>query len=689
MAIVGGIPDKHGNTYEAKWLVRPVLDVIAGKAEWVRYEGITPEFAGFEFALKKGGVTEWHQTKSNAPNGNWTIRALGREGVLPAFKHRLESSANDRCFFISQDPAKDFCTLVNSAKIANNYAEFYQALSADHKDKFAQLIKAWNVEDDTAYAWVKRCESLTFPESELDAIIASYSDLYFSPGSGSAFSVLRAYAEDHFNKILTTEGIKADLRTGGSLRLKDSAIDPTVRERVRIETDEYLRTYSPFGAGGSTIPRRQIAELVDRVTKSDGAKVVLLIGIAGSGKSGVVRGFIGKLRELGVTHLALRVDHHLDRGTPQELGKALTDRNESPVSTLKGLEPERLSVLIVDQVDAVSEISGRSGAVKEAVLRMVNDARNFRTVCLVLVCRSFDFDNDPRLKTLKQDNSVEQIDVPLLVWDDEVAPLLASKDVDVNQLSLGQKELLCVPLNLAIFLEVGKEGRGFASRNDLLQALMQRKDRSIRMSRSAPWAIAKPLTTLARWMSEQQTLAAPESVLDDYPSALDLLASEGLVVRSRSRVNFFHESFFDYLYTRAFVAGTQTLLGLLTSAEQHLFRRTQTRQILEAFRQDEPNRYLRELESVLISDHTRYHVKAAVAQWLGSLSDPTEMEREIILRLDDPRLPFKPLVRYAALSSVGWFDRLHESGWVIAVLNDESEERRQTILWWLSKIADQ
>src|SRR5262244_1619157 len=108
MAIVGGIPDKLGNQYEAKWLVRQLLDVIVGKAGWVRFEGIMPEFQGFEFALERGGVTEWHQTKSNAPNGNWTIKALERENVLSAFKRRLESSSDDRCFFISQDPAKDF-----------------------------------------------------------------------------------------------------------------------------------------------------------------------------------------------------------------------------------------------------------------------------------------------------------------------------------------------------------------------------------------------------------------------------------------------------------------------------------------------------------------------------------------------------------------------------------------------------
>jgi hypothetical protein len=44
----------------------------------------------------------------------------------------------------------------------------------------------------------------------------------------------------------------------------------------------------------------------------------------------------------------------------------------------------------------------------------------------------------------------------------------------------------------------------------------------------------KPLTALAHWMSDQQVLDAPEVILDDFPGALDLLASEGLIVRSRN-----------------------------------------------------------------------------------------------------------------------------------------------------------
>lgn len=685
----GGIAGKLGNRYEAKWLVRQLLDVIAGKAEWLRFEGITSQFDGFEFAVGKCGLTEWHQTKINAPHGNWTINALKRENVLAAFKSRLDANCDDRCLFISQDPAKDLRSLTEKARTVNNLEEFTETLSEDQHVKFNQLTKAWSTNEEYAYTWLKRCKVLIIPDAELEAFITSYSDLYFSPGGSSAFSVLRDYLENRFNKILPTEIVRADIRDESILTMKDWSLDPTLRERLCSKTDEYLQTYSPFGAGGSTIPRSQICELVEQISKPEGPTAILLTGIAGAGKSGIIRGLINKLREIKVSHLALRIDHHLNHGTPQEIGQALTGRQESPVSTLKGLDPEQLSVLIIDQVDAVSEVSGRSGMVKEAVLQMVNDVRNFKTIRLVLVCRTFDLDSDPRLKALKGTNNVEQIEVSLLEWNNEVAPLLVDKGIDIKLLTPSQKDLLCLPLNLAVFLEVCGVLQTFASRNDLFEGLIKIKDRLIRTNRNIAWTVAAPLTALAKWMSDRQKLDAPIAVLDDFPYAQDLLASEGLIVRTRRRINFFHESFFDYLYARAFVAGDQSLLDLLTSTEQHLFRRTQTRQILEALRQNDLGRYFQELEAILSSAVIRYHIKVAVAQWLGSLNDPSQREQDIIMRLDvsDEKGPFPPLIRYTLLSSVGWFDHLCEVKWIETILNSDSDTRRQNVLWWLSNVA--
>lgn len=686
----GGISDKLGNRYEAKWLIRQLLDVISGKADWIQYEGVTPQFQGFEFAVGYKGATHWHQTKLNAPNGNWTIPALQRENVLTAFKKRLEGGIDDRCIFVSQDPAKDIRSLSEKARLPNTTLEEFKdiILSKEQNEKFNQLMSVWNCTDTTAHEFLQRCDFLTLPETELDGIIECHGEFCFLQNRSSIFPLLRDYAEKQFNRTLTTDQVRADIRENcPTLTYKDWSFDQTLGGRLLDETDAYLQTYNPFGAGGDIIPRHQTDLLASLINDINGPRLVLLTGIAGSGKSGVIRGLIDVLGSLDISHLAFRVDHHLDHNTPQEIGQALTGRAESPIVTLKGLNPARTSVLIIDQVDAVSEVSGRSGKVKAALLRMIRDAQHWDTVRLVLVCRSFDFDNDPQIKVLKDGKRVEQIDVPQLGWETEVAPFLTGKGVDVTLLSQTQKDLLRLPLNLAVFLEVRSEGHGFASRDDLFKALVRKKDREIRQKYSVPWSLAEPLKALSNWMSARQRLDAPQAVLDDFRGAEDILATEHIIIPSRGCINFFHESFFDYVYACDFVVGAQSLLDLLTSTEQHLFRRTQVRQILEALRQNDLDRYIRELESVLRSDAIRYHIKAAVAQWLGLLSDPTERERDIIFLLDREAESFPHLVRYALFSSVGWFDLLHKHGWIGKILDDGNEERRQAVLWWLSGMA--
>jgi hypothetical protein len=51
---------------------------------------------------------------------------------------------------------------------------------------------------------------------------------------------------------------------------------------------------------------------------------------------------------------------------------------------LKGSFPAETSVLIIDQVDAVSEVSGRDGQVKEVLFRLIRDANNFGGIKIIV-----------------------------------------------------------------------------------------------------------------------------------------------------------------------------------------------------------------------------------------------------------------------------------------------------------------
>jgi hypothetical protein len=199
----GGIADKLGNRYEAKWLVRQFLDVIGGKAQSLRYEGIPASFRGFEFAIERDGTVEWHQTKIKNPNGNWTLSALQREEVLAAFKRRLSANESDICIFVSEDPAKDVGTLAEKANVATALDEYSEALGKGQAEKFRELSRAWAVSDDVAFRWLKRTQFRTESQSSIDSAISGFSDLYFSEAN-DAFEILREFLETRINKQITT-----------------------------------------------------------------------------------------------------------------------------------------------------------------------------------------------------------------------------------------------------------------------------------------------------------------------------------------------------------------------------------------------------------------------------------------------------------------------------------------------------
>lgn len=685
--ISGGISDKLGNRYEAKWLVRCLMDVIEGKATWLKYEGINPDFQGFEFAIGYGDKTEWHQTKMAASKGNWTIRALQNEGVLKAFSKRLSSDPNATCVLVSQDNAKDLLTLKDKARIANSLAEFSNALSNDQAKDFSELCSCCNCENSIAYQWLKRTDVRFIPASEIDSLIESYGDLYFVHGGKSLFPILRDILEKNFNKSVTKQIILAELQSQGDLKIKEWSLDPTILERLRKETDAYLESYSPFGISGELIPRVETQTLVEEIVNDAGAELILITGVAGSGKSGVIRGAIEPLRERDIPLLAFRVDHFLKSSTPEEIGKGLTNREESPVTTLKGTFPNRLSVLIIDQVDAISEVSGRNAKLREVLFGLIRDAHHFGAVKIVLVCRKFDLETDPRLRQLKDKGLQKEIEISLLDWNRDVQPLLIKKNVNVTILKEPCRRLLCLPVNLALFLKLDDPNLEVQTSFSLHEELLNQIQKRIPNIYQVSWSPIQALAAMCEWMTKRQILTAPRSVLDNFPRAVEILASEGLIIVSKQQLYFFHESFFDHVYARNFVNGDQSIVEMLTETEQYLFRRTQVRQILESLRQHDRLRYLNELSSVLHCSTIRFHIKVAICQWLGSIVDPTEQEFDILSTFDQSDSNrFTVLFRYAALSP-NWFPLLYKSGWIQSRLETSGLQISGQTIFYLSNVA--
>ena len=687
MAFPGGIADKLGNEYERKWTVRKFLEVIDGKANAIRYEGVSEEFRGFEFALHLPDCVEWHQTKINAQRGNWTPTALHREGLTKAFKRRLSSDTTAKCIFVSQDPARHLRELCDKARMANELHEFRGAIANEEGKAFDDLLQMWDVDDRNGFGWLRRCVFRTESEQSIEEAIEWYGR-HLLKGNTDVFASLSNYLVSNLNVRIRTEVARKWVRTRSPFTLRPGSVDPTLREAVDAANRRYLHSYTPFGVAGQQVPRAEANDLLTDLQAADGPSLILLTGAAGSGKSGVVREVMTGLSDSLVPHLAFRIDRHLSCQSTNELSTTVLKRDETPVSALENLAEGRTSVLIIDQIDAVSEVSGRTGAIKDVMFELVRETHDYGDVRCVLVCRSFDLENDPLYRQLEEEHQAKRLAVKRLSWDDEVAPVLTRKGVATERFTESERRLLCLPLHLAIFLEIGNPSFSFNTSTALMQGLLEKKTRDLKKDRNVGWQVQAPLCSMAEWMSEKQVLSCPDTVLDDFDGARDWLSSEGLIVTEQHRLAFFHESFFDFIFARSFARSNQDIIEFLTSAEQHLFRRTQVRQILTAMRETDKSRYLSALTDVLTNCKIRFHVKHAVAQWLSRVHDATSEELKIIQSLDDGAEEFPILMRRALFTGEAWFDLLNERGEIQILFESESYSRACCLRVWLSTLAE-
>ena len=203
---------------------------------------------------------------------------------------------------------------------------------------------------------------------------------------------------------------------------------------------------------------------------------------------------------------------------------------------------------------------------------------------------------------LDSDGVAETVVVRRLTHE-TVRKVVVKFGLDANSLSSKQLNLLSIPLHLKLLSELVEDEEiralNFEKAQDLYERFWQYKQRVIRerLGRQVQWT--QVIYALCDDMHERQILSTPEFVVEEWNNDVEAMVSENVLARENSRYSFFHEGFFDYAFARRFAGGTQSLLTLLVSSEQHLFRRAQVRQILLYLRDTDFDRYIADLKETL------------------------------------------------------------------------------------------
>lgn len=685
MPLAGGSSATIGIRYEERWTAKALLEVLREDAQEIRLEPPGREGDGAEFYLRYKDRIEFHQVKrQQTSKAGWSIAALARAGVLAAFRDRL-ADPSAHCRFISGHSAASLEELSEHARSALSWEEYQRSFLASNplRTEYANLRSIWTgLDDEVALAYLRRIHVTIVSENALRRWAMTEAEGVVDGDQPTLLPTLVAIASDNVNRRLTPHDIWHQL-AGYGYRPSLWAKPQQTALLVEAANERYIESRRSTLIHGEAIPRNEAGRLAEAISSH---RLVLLDGIAGMGKSDVLLQFVEGLQTAGMPYLVFRLDRTTPTRRKEDLGREL-GLPTSPCTTLAAIAHGRGAFLVVDQLDAVSATSGRNPQFLECVADIVSSALALPNIRVVLACRTFDIENDARLRQLVElEKAHATVTVGPLEPEQLTEPLIRLGYPN-GTLSDIQLELLRVPLHLALL--AGSSVRGERSLNfstplDLHDAFWKSRRRELdeRLGTSS-WV--QVVEKLVDYMSDQQLLRAPAAIVDAWAPYVDGMVSSHVLTRDSEQLAFFHETFFDYSFARTFVS-RQRALSTLLSQDQFLFRRGQVRQILAHERLSPGNEYRRDLAYLLRDPSVRFHLKDVVIAGLSQVV-PTNYEWTLLepLLVDEA----SPLLERAwrTLTSLDWFRHADAQGFVECRLQaeDSMTVRMASILSWIGK----
>ena len=402
--------------------------------------------------------------------------------MLRHFCQKLDNPSAT-CWFVSTYPADPLKELVRRAKLSENYADFKINFidSNEWQDNFNDLHNRWGAssEEDT-YQRLKRICVRASDEDDLRALAESKIEACVSGNPRNVLDVLSQFALVQTHQNLTSETIWTHLQSRGFNR---RVLGQDVAALINELNETYIGGIQPVGIGGETIQRPEVNQVFTVFGDEESNSIILLTGKAGVGKSSAIAQVLDEMYHRDEPVLAFRLDRLEASATPRELGQAL-GLPGSPVSVLANIAAGHNCLLVIDQLDAVSLASGRNSDFFDCVSAMLREAKRHPNVWVLVACRKFDVDNDPRIREFISADGIAQ-EVPLAEFDETtVREVVAKLGIEPGRLSPKQIELLSLPVHLRLLAEVssGKSGGslGFQTAKELYDSFWNEKKRVLR-----------------------------------------------------------------------------------------------------------------------------------------------------------------------------------------------------------------
>lgn len=384
----------------------------------------------------------------------------------------------------------------------------------------------------------------------------------------------------------------------------------------------------------SFIERKEIDILynwvVEELPKED-SRLKLLVGNAGMGKSVVIKKVIQKLEEDGIKCFAIKADR-----LEITSGQSKNEHLEMLRNTFASLIQEKRAVLVIDQIDALSQYITNDRTKVENVIALINlfsSDEKLKNVRIIVSCRSFDLEFDPKLSLL---GNAPQVELKALSKKDVEKVLNRLKYGLCKELNEDTISILQTPQHLNLFCRVYLKNnkKDYHSITDLYDELWRQNvdmpDIDINKSNAE-----KVLYGLAQKIYDEGTLTPEWESDTSCFKEFNYLVSQGLIEKIGNKATFFHQSMYDYVFARYYTQKGGSFIDDLLKEKKHqgLFVRSTVNLVLDYERAKNIKQYREDVEKILFSGQIRPHIQLMFLWALANRVDILPFEKKCIREL--------------------------------------------------------
>lgn len=466
---------------------------------------------------------------------------------------------------------------------------------------------------------------------------------------------------DLFNQVFKIEEMLMLEKIDNNFNLFLNANQLTF-EKAKFEIKKgslYLENVSNFFGDNITthIERVETIKIYDWIKRDlvvNEKNVFIVEAEKGYGKTVILKDLLAKLHAEKIDALGIKADKYYasDR---TGLERIIFQKENVSIENIAKIYNERgkLLVIIVDQLDALSQSLSSNRKYLQTYSRLVADLSYFTNVRIIISTRSYDLNYDAEISLYKKPE-YSKLKIALIT-EENIKEILAK--YKIHNPSKKLLELLSIPNHLDIFCRIpDKRDRDtLSSLKDLFDVLWDQLISSQRELNLKPI-----LYQISNKMYEQQQILTI-NLFDNSTKELNYLKSNSLLIESDKELQFFHQTFYDYTFSRQFVESKKSLKKYIKDNSQSLYVRSVIKMVIEYYREYDHTEYIRLLRVLVTSTYYRFHIKTLVISSFATIKKPSRDEMNIAYKHILSNFNYSQLF-ISQVQSSAWFNFLLDKG---------------------------